>query len=622
MEGEFYSLHRLQLAMNFAKDSIKDSFVPDYFRHQDFIHNHKRILADISIKLRNKQYRPHEILPIDIPKSGLSTRPGSIIEFSDLLVLFAAIYSFVEPLDSKLPKNVFSHRLNPKFREPGAELFQNREMSLLPIEKRRELRKFEQWYEAWPLFDAETRRIIDSEGFKHLVVSDITAYYENVHHEILRQILVDGYHSCYEINLLMNFLREWTVPLSDGYRISRGIPQGNAISAFLGNIYLLELDEAMVFLEKRHGIRYIRYMDDIKIFARELKDAKRALFKMNDVLRSLQLNVQGAKTDIYPRENFVQFIADRPFEKLNLLVDDILKTEHQRPRVFQFQIPAYLRRLREATSKLQKGKISKDNIRYFKRLLTGFTHIKKPELTYRCFSALEENPVLTAKIVKYFKAFKTGKKIPEVIFQLIAKGDLFDYQIARLAEVFWHKKEIPRGLVHTLLAFALDREKHWAIRVNSLITLSFFDLAVKKRKEINSLLVGESNYRIKRAILICMLQAPSEFRDRILEDSLCDTDYRVGLFCKFLRDIASDIKTQNYELYNLELIDDRLFVEESYKLLLLRESKDLNILEGLRQLLRRRKLKKSKYPYHIRRRIASTFQYVRARIRDIRRDGA
>ncbi len=263
--SNFYDPKNLGLALNFAKDSAKKFFIPDFFRHQDFVHNSKRLLHDISIRLQNNEYSPHSILSVDIPKSGLTTRPGSIIEFADLVVLFSIICSLIEELDAKLPDNVYSFRLNPKYKEPDQSLLVDRDIPLLPIEKRKEIKRFEEWYEAWPEFDSETKKIIETGDYNFLVISDITSYYENINHDALRNILESVPGKRPQINLLMEFLREWTIPMPDGYKIHRGIPQGNDISSFLGNIFLLPLDKELVKLEREDGLKHIGYLDDVTI---------------------------------------------------------------------------------------------------------------------------------------------------------------------------------------------------------------------------------------------------------------------------------------------------------------------------------------------------------------------
>ena len=80
--------------------------------------------------------------------------------------------------------------------------------------------------------------------------------------------------------------------------------------------------------------------------------------------------------------------------------------------------------------------------------------------------------------------------------------------------------------------------------MNAFLGLSFFPLNAGERKEILKLSIGESNFKIKKAIILCLIQAPSDIKHQIVNDALCDTDYRVAFFSKFLKDIMEDTKTQ------------------------------------------------------------------------------
>lgn len=100
------------------------------------------------------------------------------------------------------------------------------------------------------------------------------------------------------MNLLFNFLEPWEVRTSYGRVHLRGIPQGNFVSSFLGNLFLLPLDLRFKDFEKEKEARYFRYMDDVRIFTKKLEDARLAVFTMDRELRRLHLNVQTAKTKI------------------------------------------------------------------------------------------------------------------------------------------------------------------------------------------------------------------------------------------------------------------------------------------------------------------------------------
>ena len=81
----------LKLAFNYAKDGAKRFFIADFFRHQDYTHSSKRLLKDLGNRLLKKQYRPKVPLEVEVPKSGLSARPGTIVDFEDFIVLYAII---------------------------------------------------------------------------------------------------------------------------------------------------------------------------------------------------------------------------------------------------------------------------------------------------------------------------------------------------------------------------------------------------------------------------------------------------------------------------------------------------------------------------------------------------
>ena len=79
-----------------------------------------------------------------------------------------------------------------------------------------------------------------------------------------------------------------------------------------------------------------------------------------------------------------------------------------------------------------------------------------------------------------------------------------------------------------------------------------------------------------------------------------------------------DNSIQKYELINLERLNSRLFVEESYKLHLLKESDDLSILEALKHVIQIRNNKKSLLPYHSRVRLSGVYKYIKKRVKELK----
>ncbi len=184
---------------------------------------------------------------------------------------------------------------------------------------------FHPWYEQWPVFIDKSIYSYEEDNYIYLAISDIAAYFENIHLDILRELLLKYLPKDQRIiNLLIGILEHWTWPTKHFLTIRRGIPQGNSISSFLGNIYLLPLDQAFNEFAKKYKIKYFRYMDDVKIFAKK-ETAIKAIFRMNEVLRELQLNIQGAKTAIKEKEDIAKDLIDERLNLINQLVKELGK---------------------------------------------------------------------------------------------------------------------------------------------------------------------------------------------------------------------------------------------------------------------------------------------------------
>src|SRR5947209_16728530 len=101
----------LRIAANYVLDDQKDDFVPDVFRHQDYLYNLDENLERLALNLAHGTYRPRPLREIDVPKSGLSVRPGSSLDIEDHIVFFGIAYLLAPILDRQLPPNVFHFRV-------------------------------------------------------------------------------------------------------------------------------------------------------------------------------------------------------------------------------------------------------------------------------------------------------------------------------------------------------------------------------------------------------------------------------------------------------------------------------------------------------------------------------
>lgn len=86
---------------------------------------------------------------------------------------------------------------------------------------------------------------------------------------------------------------------------ARGAPQGGALSPLLANIYLHPFDLAMT----SHGMRLVRFMDDVVIMCASRDEAERALELTRRQLATLRLTLNGDKTRIAAYADGLEFLG-------------------------------------------------------------------------------------------------------------------------------------------------------------------------------------------------------------------------------------------------------------------------------------------------------------------------
>jgi len=109
-------------------------------------------------------------------------------------------------------------------------------------------------------------------GFQNIVEIDLKAFFDEVDHVLLLQLL----HRKVKCKATMRLLRRWLrTPIEiEGKLVKRrkGVPQGSPISPFLSNVMLNELDKEM----ERLNLKFVRYADDFSIYCKTKTDAVRA----------------------------------------------------------------------------------------------------------------------------------------------------------------------------------------------------------------------------------------------------------------------------------------------------------------------------------------------------------
>lgn len=162
-------------------------------------------------------------------------------------------------------------------------------------------------------------KALHEQGYRWVVDADIDAFFDSVAHDLL----LEKVRRYIDDETLVALIGLWVrAEIWDGQtlgRIEKGIPQGSPISPILANLFLDELDEAML----GKGFAYVRYADDFILLARDPGEATDALELSRQVLERLHLELDEA--------DIVSF--DQGFSYLGVLfLKSLIMTPFDRPK--------------------------------------------------------------------------------------------------------------------------------------------------------------------------------------------------------------------------------------------------------------------------------------------------
>ena len=150
----------------------------------------------------------------------------------------------------------------------------------------------------------------DPYNSKYCLKIDVSKFYPNINHAILKKLLRKKFKDSELLELLDLII--------DSYPGDKGVPIGSYLSQFLANFYLAYFDHWLK--EKKKVKRIVRYMDDVIIFSHSKEELQSLLKEMDEYLSmNLDLNVKP-NYQVFPVESRgVDFVGYRSFHEFKLL---------------------------------------------------------------------------------------------------------------------------------------------------------------------------------------------------------------------------------------------------------------------------------------------------------------
>lgn len=134
------------------------------------------------------------------------------------------------------------------------------------------------------------------DGYKYVVDMDLEKFFDTVNQSKLIELLSRSVEDGRVISLIHKYLKAGAVTRVGRFEETKlGVPQGGPLSPLCGNILLNELDWEL----ERRGHRFVRYADDMLIFCKSKRAAKRTLANLIPFIESkLFLKVNREKTEV------------------------------------------------------------------------------------------------------------------------------------------------------------------------------------------------------------------------------------------------------------------------------------------------------------------------------------
>lgn len=277
----------IELAFQYAiNDRIKNDSYFDWFEIEYVKKFRDKIINEIVDELyHSDKFFTRPAYTYYFPKNDLCYRRMLYIPFKDLVVRYSFVIVLAEYLDRTLSERCFANRRAKGKRANNYLLEDYFNVSL---------EKFREWQ----------KKCADDDKYNVLVKTDISSFYDSISH----QYLVQNFSEQLLINVDTEFFKLFSKLLSmpiisysnkdnkvqKQKTLKQGLTIGNNLEGFFANLYLKEIDTVM---EDAH-IEFGRYNDDIRIFAPDIKIARKYLLILQENLLSKCLNLNVSKTRI------------------------------------------------------------------------------------------------------------------------------------------------------------------------------------------------------------------------------------------------------------------------------------------------------------------------------------
>jgi len=371
----------------------KRFFRPLYYAYEIAINDN---LDDLSKRLKGGSYQVNPPTRIYIPKSSGLQRPITLLSLEDQIIWQATANIFAEKLRDR--------RKAVELKSVYSNILESNKNKIFFVQD---------WHYSYRLLQEKIKEYFD-EGFRWVAHFDLAAFYDTICHDLLmKSVFPKGGENdfCKEVT---EWLREWSSDKLAGLH-KHGIPQGPVASNFLGECFLLPIDEV---LSKK--FRYLRYVDDIRLFASSEPDAQKAAIELEVLCRERGLIPQGEKRAIKEAKSLE--------EAMGILPSIAPSEDNSSNKTYFLPAKDAIRLLRKGLSGKPRRIVDKSRVRY-----VLFNAEPSPEILKYCVKLLPHYPEHIDAFIYYFGHYKRALRIIKICKSNLKKSP-YEYVQGEL----WH----------------------------------------------------------------------------------------------------------------------------------------------------------------------------------------
>lgn len=489
--------------------------VPDIL---GFLHLPTLLGADIGTKMHSlmSEYNDatsniQSLLKIDVPKANFTLRPMARPEIKTWLIYEAIICNISDEIlkDDRICTRSFSI-LNYRIKNARGT-------------------------DAWLKFDDKCRNLYET-GYKYVVITDITGFYENINLSQLRSRVFDYIQENdnvrFLVDVLFNLLRKWSDERIHDY----SLPQGPPASAFLADIYLDYVDRIM---EKYEG--YYRYMDDIRIFCKNEIQTKLALKDLTLALRNLKLNINAKKTAILKGRNIEKRFD--PEKQLLNIIELVLKSKSE-IEIKAIALPSLVELFKKAFSNdpFEKTHLNFTLPRLGMLHNSGF-EFETQEVIRNIIKNFVSKPHHAGLFCNFFTFFPDDDTIPKFLIEFLrSKNNIYEWQELKVLQILLRFQYAPSPSdVAFFFNSANDSNKHFAVRAFYYLLTGKYGNNRDRQLIVDSYWNQSSGYT-KTAIILAVqelgLASRNDFYSRVKR---CEANSEIPQFTDYVKSLSGPI---------------------------------------------------------------------------------